>query len=92
MEWNGIFGALSNDLEHAEYDDVYDERGNFIYCDACGEEIHWKNGIYICPYCGKTMSRAAFFEYAGIEPRGEKCLTCEDLYPGCIVCPYGYIE
>ena len=40
MSWNGLYGILSNDQEHAEYDDVYDEAGDAVYCDRCGAEIH----------------------------------------------------
>ena len=48
MNWNGLFGILSNDNEHAEYEDVYNENGDAVYCD--------------------------------------------NLYPGCITCPYGYVD
>lgn len=74
------------------YDDVYDEEGNDVICDLCGEEIGWKNGIYICKNCGKMFNRADFFNYIGAEPPGKECVKCDNLYPGCIVCPYGYIE
>ena len=40
MSWNGLYGILSNDQEHAEYDDVYDEAGDAVYCDHCGAEIY----------------------------------------------------
>ena len=92
MGWNGLYGILSNDQEHAEYDDVYDEYGETVQCDNCGEDIYWKEGIYVCPRCGRTMSRAAFFNYIGAIPLGPECLTCDNLYPGCATCPYGYID
>lgn len=60
MNWNGLFGILSNDNEHAEYEDVYNENGDAVYCDSCGEEIRWKDGIYFCMGCGKRMSRQVF--------------------------------
>ena len=90
MSWNGLYGVLSNDQEHAEYDDVYDEAGDAVYCDHCGTEIYWKDGIYICPYCGKAMDRAVFFRYIGATPPGPECLTCDNLYPGCMNCLYGH--
>ena len=57
MNWNGLFGILSNDNEHAEYEDVYNENGDAVYCDSCGEEIRWKDGIYFCMGCGKRIVR-----------------------------------
>ena len=30
MNWNGLFGILSNDQEHAEYEDVYNENGDAV--------------------------------------------------------------
>lgn len=63
MNWNGLFGILSNDQEHAEYEDVYNENGDAVYCDSCGEEIRWKDGVYFCMGCGKRMSRQVFFDY-----------------------------
>lgn len=73
------------------YDDVYDEDGDFVIC-ACGEEIKWKDGVYICPNCGQTMTRSEFFNYIGAEPPGPECITCDNLYPGCVICHYGYVE
>ena len=92
MKWNGLYGILSNDQEHAEYEDVYTESGDAVYCDCCGEEIRWKDGIYICPHCGNAMSREVFFRYIGATPLGPECLTCDNLYPGCMTCPYGYVD
>lgn len=92
MDWNGLYGILSNDKEHLEYDDVYDEHGDTVICDECGHEIYWKDGIYVCPQCGKTMSRQVFFDYIGAMPPGPKCLTCDNLYPGCVTCPHGYTD
>lgn len=73
------------------YDDVYDEDGYYVIC-ACGGEIKWKDGIYICPHCGLTMNRSEFFNYIGAEPPGPECITCNNLYPGCVICRHGYIE
>lgn len=79
----------SHDLE---YDDVYDEDGDVVYCDRCGSEIKWKDGQYTCPDCGQIMSRKIFFEYIGADPPDEICLICDNLYPGCVICPYGYVK
>lgn len=59
MNWNGLFGILSNDQEHAEYEDVYNENGDAVYCDSCGEEIRWKDGAYFC--MGRTRPHFLFF-------------------------------
>lgn len=92
MNLNGLLGILSNDQEHAEYEDVYNENGDAVYCDSCGEEIRWKDGIYFCMGCGKRMSRQVFFDYIGATPPGPHCIDCDNPYPGCITCPYGYVD
>lgn len=92
MNWNGLYGMLSNDQEHAEYEDVYNENGDAVFCDTCGEEIRWKDGVYFCMGCGKRMSRTVFFDYIGATPPGLECLNCDNLYPGCMTCPFGYVN
>lgn len=77
---------------HSIYDEVYDEEGAGVYCDWCHSEIIWKDGQYVCSGCGQVMERKDFFNYIGAEPPGPKCVTCSDLYPGCISCPHGYIK
>ncbi len=77
---------------HSIYDEVYDEEGAVVICDLCGSEMIWKNSQYICSGCGQVMERSVFFNYIGAEPPGSKCVICDNLYPGCVVCPYGYIE
>lgn len=98
-EYDYIYNNINHsDIETTEpvfgevYDDVYDENGDAVFCDCCGNEIKWKDGIYICPECGQTMSRSVFFNYIGAEPPGIECETCSNLYPGCIICPHGYVE
>ena len=76
-----------------EYEDVYTEDGSVVNCDVCGAELKWRTYEYdkaVCPNCEQTMSRAALFNYIGIEPPGSECFTCGELYPGCADCPYGY--
>ncbi|MEG1523847.1 MAG: hypothetical protein RR475_02345 [Clostridia bacterium] len=76
------------------YEEVYDEDGDLVEveCNNCREHVRWKDGQYVCPNCGSIMSRADFFNCIGAEPPGPECLTCDNLYPGCIVCPHGYVE
>lgn len=72
------------------YENVYDEDGGLVYCEYCNSQIVWKNGQYYCPKCERTISRADFINYIGANLPGPKCITCDNLYPGCIVCPYDY--
>lgn len=74
------------------YDEVYDEDGYEVLCDMCTGEIKWKDGVYVCPKCGQIMSREVFFNYIGADPPGEECVHCDNLYPGCVICPYGYCD
>lgn len=92
MKWNGLYGLLSNLSKYAEYEDVYDENGDTVRCDSCGFDIHWKDGVYVCPSCGRIMSREVFFDYIGATPPGPRCIDCDNLYPGCMTCPYDYVD
>ena len=38
------------------------------------------------------MNRQEYFDYIGAEPPGEECYVCDNLYPGCIWCAYGYVK
>lgn len=75
-----------------DYDDVYDEDGGDVICPMCDALIKYIDYKYTCPECGYILERKAFFEYIGAEPPGEECLTCRNLYPGCTICPHGYVE
>ena len=74
------------------YEEVYDESGSYVPCDGynCNAKVKFHNGQYECPKCGKIFDRADFFNYIGANPPGLECVTCDNQYPGCIVCPYGY--
>lgn len=76
------------------YEDVWTEDGDVVNCDElyCNGEIRWRDGQYICPECGQIMSRAVFFNHIGADPPGKECVTCNELYPGCISCPRGYVK
>ena len=76
------------------YEDIYDAEGDIalVQCNNCEDKIRWKDGEYICPNCGSVMNRAELFNCIGVEPLGPECLTCGNLYPGCAVCPYGYVD
>jgi len=87
-EYNRIYEHNESD---SSYDDVYDEDGNEVNCDYCHAEMKFKGGQYVCLECGQVMSREVFFNYIGAEPPGSECVTCDNLYPGCIVCPHGYV-
>ena len=76
------------------YEEIYDESGNNagVRCIYCNTEIRWKDGQYICPNCGEVMSRSEFFNAIGAEPPGPERIDRNNLYPGCIICPYGYVK
>lgn len=91
-EYNNIYGETDVANTSEVYEDVYDEEGNFVYCDYCNSLLTYKDGIYICRDCGQTFSRSEFMNFIGAEPPGPECATCSNQYPGCIVCPYGYVN
>lgn len=88
-ELDGI--GLSN--QDALYSEVFDEEGGEVICPYCGGEIVWResDGAYICQECETEFSRVEFFKYIGADPPGPQCLTCGNLYPGCVICPYNYV-
>lgn len=76
----------------SEIDDIYDEEGNEVYCDYCGGIMKWSGNECVCPNCGQRMDRQTFFNHIGAEPPGPECVLCTNIYPGCMICPYGYCE
>ena len=76
------------------YEDIYDEDGYYasVECKYCGEDIKFKDGKYICPNCNNVIDRLELFNAIGAEPLGPECLNCNNLYPGCISCPHGYVD
>ena len=85
----GLFGfGKHND----EYNSIYSDSDRTGNCPYCNTEIRWKDGQYICPNCGEVMSRSEFFNAIGAEPPGPECVDCNNLYPGCIICLYGYVK
>lgn len=73
-------------------DYAYDEDGNGVICDYCGQPIVCKDGAYYCPECQEVWSREKFFDYIGADLPGTECYSCDNDYPSCQECPYGYIE
>lgn len=76
------------------YSEVYDTDGDTVTCDRCYDEIKWRerDGVYMCRSCGRSFSRKEFFDYIGVIPPGEACYDCDNLFPGCMWCPHGYIK
>jgi hypothetical protein len=65
---------------------AYDEDGDQVYCDACGDELKWnpESRTWQCKGCGNTKSRIQFFDFIGANPPGKKCLSqCMENYPFC---------
>ena len=71
---------------------VYDEDGDDVECPDCGNYIIWKNDQYYCTGCEEYIDREDFFEMIEADPPGDECYSCDNCYPGCISCPYGYAE
>lgn len=93
-EYEAIYGGRSSKVSDPteRYEDIYDEDGYPVICDLCGGEMKGKDNGCVCPKCGRQMDRETFFGYIGAEPPGPECIRCENIYPGCIICPYGHIE
>lgn len=73
-------------FDHPDYDDVYDEEGDWVRCTnfGCDAVIKYRSdNQYVCPRCDEVIPRAEFFDHIGAEPLGEKCLTCDEKYPSC---------
>lgn len=73
-------------------DYAYDEDENEVECMDCGQPIVYKDGEYYCPECDKVISRSEFFSYIGAEPPGSECYGCDNNYPVCSICQYGYVD
>lgn len=69
---------------YPELDLACDEDEDYIECEICGHYIRYdgyKN--YLCPYCGKHISRREFFNAIGAELYLDRCLRCDGNYPYC---------
>lgn len=74
------------DMRSEWLNSAYDENGNAVLCDLCGEEMKWnpRKHIWFCPDCGQEMSRAVYFNHIGADFPGRECLTnCRENYPIC---------
>ena len=85
--WEVYKAVAADDLENG----AYDETGEQVYCDCCGEEFRWDSEMrkWRCVSCGNVKSRAEYFCYLGANPPGPVCLNqCMENYPRCKVgCP-----
>ena len=75
---------------------AYDEDGDQVYCEACGEEVSFDPAFreWRCSNCGMSKSRIQFFGYIGANPPGPKCISqCGENYPVCKkTCPWYRID
>lgn len=65
---------------------AYDEDGDQVYCDCCGDELRWdpESRTWRCESCGNEKSRISYFGYIGADPPGAKCIAqCRENYPIC---------
>ena len=101
-EYDGYYEAIQNnpyeweeplylwdEENHCDY--ASDEEGEYVHCD-CGAVIRYSDGRYFCINCDREYSREEFFGMIGAELPGPNCIICDNLYPGCDSCPYGYVE
>lgn len=82
-EYNEIYKL---DMKDEWMNAAYDENGDSVCCDICGEEMRWHpdDGVWRCRECGQEMTRAVYFDYIGAAPPGSECLTsCRENYPFC---------
>lgn len=86
------FLSFLKEVGFAGADFAYDEDGDSVECEHCGQQIVFKGGDYYCPECDEVIDREDFFDMIGADPPGDECYTCDNKYPGCIICPYGYAE
>lgn len=65
---------------------AWDEDGNAALCEICESELRWSEAdrMWHCPGCGRTLSRAEYFNFIGAQPPDSACLTnCLENYPFC---------
>lgn len=87
-------GIIFSDEYMSQFDEAYDEDGDSVTCPNCGDSLYFKEAenTYVCLSCGYELERDNFLDYIGADVPGEECKTCDNLYPGCISCPYGYVD
>lgn len=81
--WDDLYRV---DAAEAWLNGGYDEQGNSVPCDSCGEEMKFDEEMrnWVCTGCGRMMSRAHWFNYIGATPPGGRCLvSCGENYPMC---------
>lgn len=87
-------GTVFSNEYMSQFSEAYDEEGNSFCCPNCGDEMYFKDNenTFVCLACGHEMDRQEYLGYIGADLPGEECRTCDSLYPGCISCPYGYVD
>ena len=81
--WESLYRV---DARDAWINAGYDETGEAIPCDVCGDEMRFDaaNRWWVCPGCGRWMDRVQWFDYIAAHPPGHKCLSmCNENYPIC---------
>ena len=70
-----------------DFEEVFDHDGNGVYTDCCGVFMMWDSvhEIYICPCCGKRISRREFL-IRYVEAYGPECFSCRTNFPQCVIC------
>jgi len=82
------------DYKNTPNEQVLDFYGNpvAVPCDECAYSyVVYDSGRYICPTCGKVVSRKYVFDWAGLRYFSE-CLICSSNLGNCITCPFGHLD
>jgi len=61
----GLFGR--GEVWDIDYEEVYDEEGNGVCCEMCGDEMIYRFGQFVCNGCGHVMTRSELEESVGGE-------------------------
>ena len=70
-----------------QLEEVYDHHGNCILTECCGVYGMWDpyHENYICPKCGRTVSRSSFLKNY-VPAYGPECFSCRTNFPQCVIC------
>ena len=87
-------GTVFSEEYMNQFDEAYDEEGDWVCCPNCGDQMYFKDSenIFVCLACGYEMERQDFLDYIGADIPGEECRTCSQKYPSCLDCEYGYMN
>jgi len=83
------------DYEESIFEKLYDEHGLVaaVPCDECDYSyVVYIDGEYICPTCGKVVSRKYVFDWLGVTVWPECVDRCCENFGNCFSCKYGHLD